>query len=47
MDKTSWTYTLLEISLFAQDLDAYQSTYSFNHKPFSRAEQMAGPFWNR
>ena len=30
-----------------QDLDVYQTTYSFNHRPFNRAEQVCGPFWSR
>ena len=30
-----------------QDLDVYQSTYSYNHRPFNRAEQVCGPFWSK
>ena len=30
-----------------QDQDVYQSTYSFNHRPFNRAEQVCGPFWSK
>ena len=35
------------VSSHLQDLDVYQSTYSFNHKPFNRTQQLEGPFWNR
>ena len=30
-----------------KDLDQFQTTYSFNHRPFDRAEQLCGPFWSR
>ena len=30
-----------------RDLDCFQTTYSFNHRPFNRAEQLCGPFWTR
>ena len=30
-----------------RDLDMFQTTYSFNHRPFNRAEQLCGPYWSR
>jgi hypothetical protein len=30
-----------------RDLDTFQTTYSFNHKPFNRNEQICGPYWTR
>ena len=30
-----------------RELDQFQTTYSFNHRPFNRAEQLCGPFWSR
>ena len=30
-----------------RDLDTFQTTYSYNHKPFNRNEQICGPYWTR
>ena len=30
-----------------RDLDTFQTTYSFNHRPFNRNEQICGPYWTR
>ena len=30
-----------------RDLDTFQTSYSFHHRPFDRAEQLCGPYWAR
>ena len=30
-----------------KELDTFQTTYSFNHRPFNRQEQLSGPYWSR